>query len=126
MVAFGKPAEVAPGVDDSAVDIGTTSLILGEEGRSIGLGAGAGVAVVVVVVGTKVQVQAKNRTGTGTTRSNQTIPTKRLTPLYALTAMFTLCTCSTWKIIYHFYLKDLLPYGCGVVFPSLADLKLIL
>ena len=93
MVAFGKPAEVAPGVDDSAVDIGTTSLILGEEGRSIGLGAGAGVAVV---------KQAKNRTGTGTTRSNQTIPTKRLTPLYALTAMFTLCTCSTWKIIYHF------------------------
>ena len=70
VVAFGKPAEVAPGVDDSAVDIGTTSLILGEEGRSIGLGAGAGVAVV---------KQAKNRTGTGTTRSNQTIPTKRLT-----------------------------------------------
>jgi len=90
VVAFGKPAEVAQGVDGSALDTGTTSLILGEEGRSIGLGAGAGVAVVVVVAGTKVQVQAKNRTGTGTTRSNQTIPTKRLTPLCTHSYVYTM------------------------------------
>ena len=43
---------MAPGVDDSAVDTGTTSLILGEEGRGIGLGVGVGAAVVVVAVGT--------------------------------------------------------------------------